>query len=67
MENGQMEKAKAHFEIYLRVYPKEANAHDSFGDYYLKAGDNVKAKEMFLKAYSLDNTFTVSKEKADKL
>ena len=67
MDDGQMEKAKQHFEIYLRVYPKSANAHDSYGDYYAKAGDKVKAKEMFLKAYELDKTFTTSKEKADKL
>jgi tetratricopeptide (TPR) repeat protein len=67
MDDGQMEKAKQHFEIYLRVYPKSANAHDSYGDYYSKAGDKVKAKEMFLKAYEIDKTFTKSKEKADKL
>ena len=62
-----MEKAKQHFEIYLRVYPKSANAHDSYGDYYSKSGDKAKAKEMYLKAYELDKTFTKSKEKADKL
>ena len=67
MDDGQMEKAKQHFEIYLRVYPKSANAHDSYGDYYAKAGDKAKAKEMYLKAYELDKTFTTSKEKADKL
>jgi len=67
MDDGQMEKAKQHLDIYLRVYPKSANAHDSYGDYYAKAGDKAKAKEMYLKAYELDKTFTTSKEKADKL
>jgi tetratricopeptide (TPR) repeat protein len=67
MEDGQMEKAKQHLEIYLRVYPKSANAHDSYGDYYAKAGVKAKAKEMYLKAYELDKNFTTSKEKADKL
>ena len=67
MDDGQMDKAKQHLDIYLRVYPKSANAHDSYGDYYAKAGDKAKAKEMYLKAYELDKTFTTSKEKADKL
>jgi tetratricopeptide (TPR) repeat protein len=67
MDDGQMDKAKQHFEIYLRVYPKSANAHDSYGDYYAKVGDKAKAKEMYLKSYELDKTFTTSKEKAAKL
>ena len=67
MDDGQMDKAKQHVEIFLRVYPNSANAYDTAGDYYLEAGDKVKAKEMFLKAYSLDNLFTASKAKADKL
>lgn len=32
-----------------------------------KAGDLEKAKEMYMKAYELDNTWTVSKEKAEAL
>ncbi|MBT7034194.1 MAG: hypothetical protein HN972_02930, partial [Flavobacteriales bacterium] len=43
------------------------NAFDSYGDYYEKAGDLEKAKEMYMKAYELDNTWTVSKEKAEAL
>ena len=67
MDEEKMDQAKQHFEIYLRVHPEVANAYDSYGDYYLKAGDKVKAKAMFLKAYSIDNTFTASKEKSEKL
>ena len=67
MQDGQMEKAKQHFEIYIRQYPKTANAYDSYGDYYSKMGDKKKAKEMFLKAYELNNEFTGSKKKAEKL
>ena len=67
MDDGQMDKAKQHVEIFLRVYPNSANAYDTAGDYYLETGDKAKAKEMFLKAYSLDNLFTASKAKADKL
>ena len=67
MQDGQMEKAKQHFEIYIRQYPKTANAYDSYGDYYSKMGDKKKAKEMYLKAYELNNEFTGSKKKAEKL
>jgi tetratricopeptide (TPR) repeat protein len=67
MNDGQMDKAKQHLEIYLRVYPNSANAHDTYGDYYVKLGDKTKAKAMFLKAYELDKTYTVSKDKAAKL
>lgn len=67
MEDGQMEKAKQHFEIYLRSHPKTANAYDSYGDYYAKLGDKLKAIEMYLKAYVLNNEFTQSKKKAEKL
>ena len=67
MEDGQMDKAKTHFEIYLRVYPTTPNAYDSIGDYYVQAGDKTKAKAMYMKAYELDNSWEKSKKKADKL
>jgi tetratricopeptide (TPR) repeat protein len=67
MADGQMDKAKMHFEIYLRIYPTNPNAYDSMGDYYAGAGDKVNAKAMYLKAYTLDNSWLTSKNKADKL
>lgn len=67
MEDGQMTKAKQHFDIYMRVYPSTPNAYDSMGDYYMKAGDKAKAKEMYMKAYTLDNNWKASKARADKL
>ena len=67
MAAGNMEKAKQHFEIFVRINPNVPNAYDSYGDYYLAAGDKAKAKEMFMKAYELNNNWTASKEKADAL
>jgi tetratricopeptide (TPR) repeat protein len=66
MADGQMDKAKMHFEIYLRIYPTNPNAYDSMGDYYAGAGDKVNAKAMYMKAYTLDNSWLTSKNKADK-
>jgi hypothetical protein len=37
------------------------------GDFLLAKGDSVKAKEMFLRAFEINSSFTDSKEKADKL
>jgi tetratricopeptide (TPR) repeat protein len=67
MAAGEMEKAKQHFEIYLRVRPDVPNAYDSYGDYYLAAGDTAMAKEMYMGAYELNNNWTASKERAEAL
>ena len=62
-----MEKAKKHFEIFARANAGVPNAYDSYGDYYIQSGDYEKAKEMFLKAYDTDNSWTASKEKAERI
>ena len=69
MAINNLEKAKQHFEISLRVHPDVANAYDSYGDYLLRVGDSAKAKEMFLKAADMDDSWIsrTSKRKAEKL
>jgi len=67
MADGNMEKAKKHFEIFARANAEVPNAYDSYGDYYIQSGDYEKAKEMFLKAYDTDNSWTASKEKAERI
>ncbi|CAI8294794.1 MAG: Uncharacterised protein [Owenweeksia sp. TMED14] len=67
MADGNMEKAKKHFEIFARANADVPNAFDSYGDFYIKAGDLDKAKKMFLKAYELDSSWTASKEKAERI
>ncbi len=67
MAAGNMEKAKQHFEIYARANADVPNAYDSYGEYYLNAGDTAMAKEMYMKAYETDTNWTVSKERAENL
>jgi tetratricopeptide (TPR) repeat protein len=67
MAVGNMEKAKQHFEIYARANADVPNAYDSYGEYYLNAGDTAMAKEMYMKAYETDTNWTVSKERAENL
>ena len=67
MAAGNMDKAKQHFEIFMRAHPDVANAYDSYADYYLAAGDTAMAKEMYMKAYETDNNWTASKERSEAL
>lgn len=67
MAVGNMEKAKQHFEIYARANADVPNAYDSYGEYYLNAGDTAMAKEMYMKAYETDTNWTISKERAENL
>lgn len=67
MSKGDMEQARKHFALNVASNPKVANVHDSFGDYLFKIGNKKEAKKSFLKAYEIDNNFTRSKEKADKI
>tara|TARA_Y100000768_G_scaffold366139_1_gene328041 strand:+ start:2538 stop:3662 length:1125 start_codon:yes stop_codon:yes gene_type:complete len=67
MNKGDMEQARKHFALNVASNPKVANVHDSYGDYLLKAGNKKEAKKLFLKAYEINNNFSRSKDKADKI
>ena len=53
--------------MYVRLAPEVANAHDSMGDFYVKQGDNEKARMCFEKALELDPMFSGSQKKLDEL
>ena len=67
MNKGDMEQARKHFALNVASNPKVANVHDSYGDYLLKAGNKKEAKKLFLRAYEINNNFSRSKDKADKI
>ena len=69
MAVDNLEKAKQHFEISLRVNSDVPNAYDSYGDYCLRVGDSIQAKAMYLKAAEMDESWisASAKRKADKL
>lgn len=69
MAVDNLEKAKQHFEISLRVNSDVPNAYDSYGDYCLRVGDSIQAKEMYLKASEMDESWisASAKRKAEKL
>ena len=67
MAAGDLDKAKQHFEIFVRANADVPNAYDSYGEYYLTVGDTAMAKQMYMKAYELNNNWTASKERAEAL
>lgn len=64
MEKGNMDKAAEAFNNYMRLAPNEANAHDSMGDYLMKANRFDEAANHYDKAVSLG--MTGSRERAEK-
>jgi tetratricopeptide (TPR) repeat protein len=64
MEKGNMDKAAEAFKNYMRLAPDEANAHDSMGDYLMKANRFEEAANHYDKAVSLG--MTGSRERAEK-
>ena len=58
----QNDKSLEAFDKYIELEPKNPNAYDSKGDYYMYNGKYDKAYESYMKAYNMDSSF--SNEKA---
>ncbi|MDY0099927.1 MAG: tetratricopeptide repeat protein [Bacteroidales bacterium] len=58
----QEEKAKEAFDRYIELDPDNPNVYDSKGDYFMHARQYDKAYESYIKAHSMDPSF--SEEKA---
>lgn len=64
MEKGQFKEAEAALDTYIGLSPRLPNPYDSKGDLYMKTKEYAKAYENFMKANSIDDTW--SKDKALK-
>lgn len=64
MALGEMDKAKAAFEKYIALAPKESNAYDSMAEYYMVNKEYAKSAEYYDKAAAMGGGG--AKEKADK-
>ena len=67
LEMGNTLRAEKEFDKYINLLPEAANPYDSKGDFYTRIGQYAKAVEMYDKAYSINSSFTVSKDKADRI
>lgn len=59
----QSDKAEEAFDKYIELEPKNPNVYDSKGDYYMYIKKYYYAYEMYMKAYSMDQSF--SRDKAE--
>ncbi|MFZ0062487.1 MAG: tetratricopeptide repeat protein, partial [Pyrinomonadaceae bacterium] len=67
---GMVEEALAILQAAIEMYPKEANLHDSLGEFQLKKGEKAKALASYKKALEIDPAFgnaAVAKEIVQKL
>ena len=67
LEMNNTLRAEKEFNKYIDLLPNAANPYDSKGDFYVKTKQLDKALEMYDKAYSIDSSFVVSKNKADRI
>jgi len=57
----QNEKAEESFDKYIELDPGNPNVYDSKGDYYMYVKDYRMAYESYMKAHSMDNSWSTEK------
>jgi tetratricopeptide (TPR) repeat protein len=57
----QSDKAEAAFDKYIELEPKNPNVYDSKGDYYMYIKNYYNAYVSYMKAYSMDHSFSHDK------
>ena len=67
MAAHEMDKAGIAFRLNTILYPANANVFDSFGDYYLKKGDFLLAKENYQKALEIEPANEATRKKMMQL
>ncbi len=67
---GMVDEGISTLRVAIELYPKEANLHDSLGEFQLRKGDKVKALESYKKALEINPNFpnaTAAREIVKKL
>lgn len=67
MSKDNLEQAEKHFQMYVRLAPEVANAHDSMGDFLRKTERLDEAKAAYEKALELDPDFSASANKIKEI
>jgi tetratricopeptide (TPR) repeat protein len=62
----QNDKAEEAFDKYIELEPNNPNVYDSKGDFYMYTRKFYKAYESYMKAYSLDSSFSHDKAELAK-
>ena len=66
MDLEDYEAAEKAFDSYITLAPETANPYDSMGDFLMKTNRFEEAYESYMKAYSIDSSFSISYKKAQK-
>jgi predicted alpha/beta superfamily hydrolase len=66
IQRKQFRKAEGFFKMNAENYPQSFNVHDSYGDFYVAAGNKSKAIEEFNKALSIQEN-VATRNKLNKL
>ena len=62
----QNDKAETAFNMYIESDPGNPNVYDSKGDYYMNIKDYRKAYESYMKAFSVDTSWSIEKARRAK-
>ena len=66
LQREQFSKAEDFFKLNIKLYPESFNVYDSYGEYFVAAGEKVKAIEQFEKALTVKDD-PATREKLNKL
>lgn len=66
MDQEKFDDAEKAFDTYIEKAPALANPYDSKGDYFMATKQYQEAYDSYMKAYSIDSSFEISKQKAGK-
>ena len=67
MRLGNMEAAKSAFADYIDNNSMHPNPYDSMGEYWENMKEYQSAYDYYMMAYTMDSTFSISKERAEAL
>jgi CubicO group peptidase (beta-lactamase class C family) len=65
--NRQIEIAIEIFKLNIKLFPDDANIHDSLGEAYMMKGNYARSRELYNKALELDPEFANAREMLQRL
>jgi CubicO group peptidase (beta-lactamase class C family) len=65
--NNHIDMAITIFTLNIKLFPNDANVHDSLGEGYMMKGDYEKSRQMYLKALEIDPEFENPKKMLKRL
>lgn len=67
LNSNKLDEAGQAFNKYMELAPNQPNPYDSKGDYYMAIKDYATAYESYMKAHSIDTTWSMKKAEQAKM